>query len=762
VKVFKQSFQFGDHEVTLETGGIARQATGSVLVRVKDTVVLVAAVVKPEPSTMGFFPLTVNYQERLYAAGRIPGGFLKREGRPSENETLICRLIDRPIRPLFPEGYINEVQVVANVLSLDPEVTPDIPAMIGASAALALSGAPFMGPIGAARVGFIHDHYILNASKSQLENSQLDLVVAGTKDAVLMVESEADQLSEETMLGAVLFGHEQMQVAIQAINDLVKVAGNPKMAWEASQEDKALADAVKNACEKNLKAAYEIREKQTRHAKLDNLKAALCEKLVSETEESPTKADVLTVFKKLEKDHVRQTILNGELRIDGRDNRTVRPIRVEAGWLPRPHGSSLFTRGETQAMVTTTLGNERDAQIIDAMAGETRDTFMLHYNFPPYCVGETGMMGSPKRREIGHGNLARRAVTAILPSQEVFPYTIRVVSDITESNGSSSMATVCGSSLALMDAGVPVKAPVAGIAMGLIKEGDKFAVLSDILGDEDHLGDMDFKVAGSANGVTALQMDIKITGITKDIMEKALEQAKEGRLHILGIMNEVISKPRKELSAHAPRIYTMQVAPEKVKEIIGKGGATIKGMTEKYGVSIDLEDNGTVKIFAADQTTAQGAIQEIEGIVAEAEIGATYEGTVVRLEDYGAFVNFMPNKDGLVHVSQISEARVENVKDYFEIGDTARVKVLDIDRQGRVKLTMRDLDKSPDEVVIDAEESTPTQADSMTAEAKKGETAEKKPTRRRNTTKSKTSSTSKKPVKRPPEEDNTATADSTE
>jgi polyribonucleotide nucleotidyltransferase len=768
VKVFKQSFQFGDHEVALETGGIARQATGSVLVRVKDTVILVTAVVKSEPSTMGFFPLTVNYQERMYAAGRIPGGFLKREGRPSESETLICRLIDRPIRPLFPDGYMNEVQIVANVISFDPDVTPDIPAMIGASAALALSGAPFMGPIGAARVGFVDDHYILNPNKAQMENSKLDLVVAGTKDAVLMVESQADQLPEETMLGAVLFGHEQMQVAIQAINDLVKVAGKPKMPWQAPQENKALADAVKKAAEQELKAAYEIHEKQTRYAKLDEIKAALCEKLVSEAEDSPSQDDVLAAFGKLEKNHVRQTILNGELRIDGRDTRTVRPIRVEAGWLPRPHGSSLFTRGETQAIVTATLGNERDAQILDAMAGETRDAFMLHYNFPPYCVGETGMMGSPKRREIGHGNLARRAVTAILPSQEAFPYTIRVVSEITESNGSSSMATVCGSSLALMDAGVPVKAPVAGIAMGLIKEGDKYAVLSDILGDEDHLGDMDFKVAGSTTGVTALQMDIKITGITKEIMEKALEQAKEGRLHILGIMNEVINQPRKELSAHAPRIYTMKVAPEKLKEIIGKGGATIKGMTEKYGVSIDLEDDGTVKIFAADQTAAQGAIKEIEAIVAEAEIGATYEGKVVRLEDYGAFVNFMPNKDGLVHVSQISEERVENVSDHFDVGDTVRVKVLDIDRQGRVKLTMRDLDKlaeAPVEVVTDAEKA-PVEAD---ADQTKADTsgAEKKPTRRRsnsgNTAKRKPSSgTRKKPVKRPPAEDAADTNDSAE
>ena len=764
MKVFKQSFQFGDHEVTLETGGIARQATGSVLVRIKDTVVLVTAVVKSEPNNKGFFPLTVNYQERMYAAGRIPGGFLKREGRPSESETLICRLIDRPIRPLFPNGYMNEIQIVANVLSLDPEVTPDIPAMIGASAALALSGAPFMGPIAAARVGFVEDHYVLNPSKAQLENSQLDLVVAGTKDAVLMVESEADQLPEETMLGAVLFGHEQMQVAIQAINDLVKVAGKPKMAWEAPQEDTALADAVKQAAEKELKAAYEIREKQSRYAKLDDIKTALREQLVTDAEDSPTEDDVMGAFSKLEKNHVRQTILNGELRIDGRDTRTVRPIRVEAGWLPRPHGSALFTRGETQAIVATTLGNERDAQILDAMSGETRDMFMLHYNFPPYCVGETGMMGSPKRREIGHGNLARRAVSAILPNQEDFPYTIRIVSEITESNGSSSMATVCGSSLAMMDAGVPLKAPVAGIAMGLIKEDDKFAVLSDILGDEDHLGDMDFKVAGSATGITALQMDIKITGITKEIMEKALDQAKEGRLHILGIMNEVISQPRKELSAHAPRIYTIKVAPEKVKEIIGKGGATIKGLTEKYGVSIDLEDNGTVKIFAANQEGAQDAIKDIESIVAEAEIGAIYEGKVMRLEDYGAFVNFMPNKDGLVHVSQISEERVENVRDHFEIGDSVRVKVLDIDRQGRVKLTMRDMDK-PAEDNVETEATAPAPETDDTAETDSAD-AEKKPARRRSSSspakRKTTSGTRKQPVKRPPAEEGASDNDNTD
>lgn len=691
-KVFKKVFQFGAHEVTIETGAMARQADGAVVVRMGETVVLVTAVAaKKVKEGIDFFPLTVNYQEKMYAAGRIPGGFLKREGRPSENETLIARLIDRPLRPLFPEGFFNEIQVVATVLSLDPAVQPDIPSLLGASAALCLAGVPFLGPIGAVRVGFKDGEYLLNPSLTEIESSELDLVVAGTKEAVLMVESEAQQLPEEVMLGAVLFGHQEMQIAIHAIEELAKAAGKSKWDWQAPAMDQALVDAIKAEFGAQITEAYNIREKQSRYAKLGEIRTAIAEKFVNE-EAGVTEAKVEQIVFKLEERHVRETIINGGLRIDGRDTRTIRPIHIEHRVLPRPHGSAIFTRGETQALVVSTLGNEQDAQLLDAVHGESKDRFMLHYNFPPYSVGETGMIGSPKRREIGHGNLARRAISPVLPSDEQFPYTIRVVSEITESNGSSSMATVCGSSLALLDAGVPIKEPVAGIAMGLIKEGDKFAVLSDILGDEDHLGDMDFKVAGTQYGVTALQMDIKITGITKEIMAAALAQAKEGRAHILGLMNEVLSTPN-TFSPYAPRIYTMKINPDKIKEVIGKGGAVIRSITEECEVSIDLEDDGTVKIFAADKRAADAAIARINDIIAEVEIGAIYEGKVVRIAEFGAFVNILPNRDGLVHVSQIREERVEKVEDFLNVGDVVRVKVLEIDRQGRIKLTMRNLDE---------------------------------------------------------------------
>jgi polyribonucleotide nucleotidyltransferase len=630
----------------------------------------------------------VNYQERMYAAGRIPGGFLKREGRPSDNETLIARLIDRPLRPLFPAGFYNEVQIIATVVSLDPNISADIPALLGASAALSLAGVPFLGPIGAARVGFKDGEYLLNPSKTDIETSALDLVVAGTTEAVLMVESEAEQLPEEIMLGAVLFGHQEMQIAIQAIKELVSSAGKPQWDWQAAPTDEALLTQIKDTYLAEIVAAYQLKDKASRYAKLTALRTAATTQFVTET---VTKQKVLNLISGLEERHVRDTIITGGLRIDGRDTRSIRPIHIEHGVLPRPHGSALFTRGETQALVVTTLGNDRDAQILDAALGEYKDRFMLHYNFPPYCVGETGQVGSPKRREIGHGNLARRAISAVLPSQEQFPYTLRVVSEITESNGSSSMATVCGTSLSLLSAGVPIKEPVAGIAMGLIKEGDKFAVLSDILGDEDHLGDMDFKVAGTRFGVTALQMDIKITGITKEIMAAALDQAKAGRMHILGLMNEVISTPN-EMSPYAPRIFMLKVHPEKVKEIIGKGGSVIRSITEECGVTIDITDDGTVKIFSMSKPAADSAIARIQDIIAEVEVGAIYEGKVARIADFGAFVTILPGRDGLVHVSQIREERVENVGDFLAVGDTVRVKVLEIDRQGRIKLTLRDVD----------------------------------------------------------------------
>jgi polyribonucleotide nucleotidyltransferase len=692
VTAIKRSFQYGQHTVTLETGEIARQASAAVMVNMADTVVLVTAVGRKDVAPgRDFFPLTVNYQERTYAAGRIPGGFFKREGRPSEKETLTCRLIDRPIRPLFPKGFQNEVQVVATVMSVNPDVDPDIPAMIGASAALSLSGMPFKGPIGAARVGYINGEYVLNPGLAALKDSDLDLVVAGTEKAVLMVESEASMLSEEVMLGAVMFGHEQMQAAIRVINDLVAEAGKPAWDWTPPEENVALKEAVAAACEADLTAAYQIAEKQARTQRVNALRDAVVAKLATDEEGVPTADQVKAAFGSLEKRLVRGRILEGQPRIDGRDTRTVRPITVRTGVLPRTHGSALFTRGETQAMVIATLGTDRDAQIIDAIEGERRERFMLHYNFPPYCTGETGMVGTPKRREIGHGRLAKRGVQAVMPDESQCPYVLRVVSEITESNGSSSMASVCGTSLALMDAGVPLKAPVAGIAMGLIKEEDRFAVLSDILGDEDHLGDMDFKVAGSKDGVTALQMDIKIDGITREIMEKALEQAREGRLHILGRMAEAISEPRTEISAYAPRFITIKIHPDKIRDVIGKGGATIRALTEETGASIDISDDGTVKIASVDKAAGEEARRRIEELTADVEVGRIYEGRVAKIMDFGAFVNILPGRDGLVHISQISEERVASVADRLSEGDVVRVKVLEVDKQGRIRLSMKEV-----------------------------------------------------------------------
>ncbi len=683
-----KTFQYGEHRVTIETGEIARQATAAVMVDMEGTVVLVTVVGKQQADEgRDFFPLTVNYQEKAYAAGKIPGGYFKREGRPSEDETLIARLIDRPIRPLFPKGFQNEVQVVVTVMSLNPEISADIPAMIGASATLTLSGIPFDGPIAAARVGYIDDAFVLNPTATQLKDSSLDLVVAGTEQAVLMVESEANLLPEETMLNAVWFGHEQMQVVIDAIHELADEKGVIEWDWQAPIADEALAAAVKETSAADLEKAYQIADKQARQIELAELKAKVMAELVKE--EGPSESDVQKAFESLEKSIVRQRVLDGHPRIDGRDTRTVRPITVKTGILPKAHGSALFTRGETQAIVVATLGTAKDAQIIDALTGEYRQPFMLHYNFPPYCVGETGMMGSPKRREIGHGRLAKRGVAAIVPGQEEFPYTLRVVSEITESNGSSSMASVCGTSLALMDAGVPVKAAVAGVAMGLVKEGGSYAVLTDILGDEDQLGDMDFKVAGSKDGITALQMDIKIQGINKVIMKAALEQAKEARLHILGIMNELLTEPRKDISQNAPRIVTMHIKPEKVREVIGKGGSTIRSITEETGVSIDLDDQGKVNIFAVDGAAAAAAQERIEAIVAEVEVGQIYQGKVTKILDFGAVVTVLPSKDGLVHISQIAEERVESVSDHLEEGQEVRVKVLEIDRQGRIRLSMK-------------------------------------------------------------------------
>ena len=692
--VIKKTFQYGTHEVSIETGEIARQADGAVVVNVADTVVFVSAVGRKQADPgRDFFPLTVNYEEKTYAAGKIPGGFFKREGRPAEKETLTSRLIDRPVRPLFPKGFKNEVQVVAQVISLNPEVNPDIPALIGASAALAISGMPFQGPIGAARVGYIDGAYVLNPTKTELQTSQLDLVVAGTADAVLMVESEADCLSEDAMLGAVVFGHDQMQVAINAINELVAEAGKPAWDWQAPEVNTALADAVKAQSTTALTDAYQISDKQDRYTRIGEIRDAAVAALVPAEGEGEFAADdVKAQFHKLEGEIVRERVLDGSPRIDGRDTRTVRPVNVRTGVLPRTHGSALFTRGETQAIVVATLGTDRDAQIIDALDGEIRDRFMLHYNFPPFCVGETGFMGSPKRREIGHGRLARRGIEAVLPEADAFPYTIRVVSEITESNGSSSMASVCGTSLALMDAGVPIKAPVAGVAMGLVKDGDRYQVLTDILGDEDHLGDMDFKVAGTAEGVSALQMDIKIQGITREIMQDALAQAREARLHILGEMAKDIDSAREKVSDWAPTIVTIKIDPEKIRDVIGKGGATIRAITEETGATIDIDNDGTVKIASVEGAAGREAQNRIELITAEVEVGAIYEGRVARLMDFGAFVTILPGKDGLVHISQISDERVENVSDKLNEGDIIKVKVLEVDRQGRVRLSMRDLE----------------------------------------------------------------------
>jgi len=693
VNVHKKTFQYGPHSVTLETGRLARQADGAALVSMGDTVVLVTAVGRKEAAPgKDFLPLTVNYVEKTYAAGRIPGGFFKREGRPTEKETLTSRLIDRPIRPLFPEGFYNEVQVIATVISLDPEIDSDVPAMLGASAALCLSGMPFKGPIGGARVGYYDGKYLLNPTAKDLESSSLDLVVAGTADAVLMVESEAERLPESVMLGAVVYGHEQMQVAIRAIRELAAEAGKPAWQWSEAAGDAELATAVAAQAEAELTKAYALTEKQARYARIAEVKVAAVAALAAgETPKFDAKK-VSDELGRLEYNLVRRKVLAGERRIDGRDMRTVRPITVETGVLPRTHGSALFTRGETQALVTTTLGTGRDAQIIDALSGERKEPFMLHYNFPPFSVNEVSMQLAPKRREIGHGNLARRGISAVMPDMTTFPYVIRVVSEILESNGSSSMASVCGTSLALMDAGVPVKAPVAGVAMGLVLEGDKYQVLTDILGDEDHLGDMDFKVAGTADGVTALQMDIKIEGITKEIMKVALDQALEARLHILGEMAKVLSKPRETMSEWAPTIITMKIDPEKIREVIGKGGAVIRAITEETGTTIDIENDGTVKIASVIGTAGREAQRRIELITSDVEVGRVYEGKVVRLMDFGAFVQILPGKDGLVHISQISDERVERVSDKLKEGDLIRVKVLEVDRQGRVRLSMRSVD----------------------------------------------------------------------
>ena len=685
----KKSFQYGSHTVTLETGEIARQASGAVMVSIGETMVFVTAVgLKRGSEGRDFFPLTVDYQERTYAAGSIPGGFFRREGRPSEGETLLCRLIDRPIRPLFPKGFTNEVQIIATVMSLDPEINPDIPALLGASAACSISGLPFSGPVGAARVGYINGEYVLNPDRTQMEESDLDLVVAGTSKAVLMVESEAKELSEEVMLGSVVYGHEQMQVAIETIAELAKEVNTPVWEWEAAAPNEALAKAVADASEAGFGEAYQIADKQDRYARLSEIRSATREQL-SGDDDGYSEEEIRGAMDKLEKNIVRSRIIQGNPRIDGRDTKTVRPITVRTGVLPRTHGSALFTRGETQALVVTTLGTQRDAQIVDALQGSYRERFMLHYNFPPYCVGETGRVGSPKRREIGHGRLAKRGLLAVMPDAESFPYTIRVVSEITESNGSSSMASVCGSSLAMMDAGVPLTSPVAGVAMGLIKEGDDYAVLTDIMGDEDHLGDMDFKVAGTGKGINALQMDIKIDGITSEIMETALTQAHDARIHILGEMNKVISETRDDMSMYAPRYITMKINPDRIRDVIGKGGATIRMLTEETGASIDIDDSGTVMIASSDHAAGEECRRRIEQLTADVEVGTIYEGKVAKLMDFGAFVTILPGKDGLVHISQISDERVEKVSDKLSEGDTIKVKVLEVDKQGRIRLSMK-------------------------------------------------------------------------
>ncbi|MFA6409374.1 MAG: polyribonucleotide nucleotidyltransferase [Gammaproteobacteria bacterium] len=694
MKVIKKTFQYGNHTVNLETGYIARQATGAVLASMGDTTVLVAVVAAKEAKQdRDFFPLTVHYQERYYAGGRIPGGFMKREGRPSTIETLISRLIDRPIRPLFPKGFRNEVQIVATVMSMDPEINPDIPALLGASAALAISGVPFQGPLAGARVGYIDNAFVLNPTLSQLKTSKLDLVVAGTENAILMVESEAKELPENVMLDAVMYGHAEMQVAINAIREFAGEAG--KSAWSLVPEEAnlELVSKIEGATSAALKQAYTITDKQSRVMELKKIRQEVAAQLINpEDPNSPNAGQINGIVDDIEKRILREKVLSEKIRIDGRDTKTIRPININVGLLPRTHGSACFTRGETQAIVVATLGTGHDAQIIDVPAGESKERFMLHYNFPPYSTGETGMMSGPKRREIGHGNLAKRALQAVIPTEENFPYVLRVVSDITESNGSSSMASVCGGTLALMDAGVPIKAPVAGIAMGLIKEGERYAVLSDILGDEDHFGDMDFKVAGTIFGITALQMDIKIAGITKEIMHTALEQAKEGRVHILNLMLEKLPRPRENVSDCAPRIITIQINPEKIRDVIGKGGAVIRSIVEETGAKIDITDKGVVTIAAVDRSAAQAAIKKIESLVEEPEVGKIYTGKVVRLMDFGAFVNILPNRDGLVHISQITNKRVENVADYLSEGQEVKVKVLEIDRQGKIRLSMKESD----------------------------------------------------------------------
>jgi polyribonucleotide nucleotidyltransferase len=696
VKAIKKTIPYGRHTLTLETGEIARQADGAVLVSLDDTVVLVTVVGKTEVKPgQDFFPLTVDYQERTYAAGKIPGGFFKREGRPSEKETLTSRLIDRPLRPLFPEAFYNEVQIVATVMSSDSEIDSDIPAIIGASAALAISGIPFYGPIGAARVGYINGEYVLNPTKSELEETELDLVVAATDKAVLMVESEAKQLSEDVMLGSVVYGHQQMQAVINLINELAAEVGKQPWDWAPPETDVAMVEKLNALAWEDINAAYQIKSKQARSSKLDEIKSRVLGEMITEDMDTSAANQIKDALFALEAKVVRSQILNGEPRIDGRDTRTVRPISIRTGVLPRTHGSALFTRGETQALVVATLGTGRDEQIIDALQGEYTDRFMLHYNMPPYATGETGRVGTPKRREIGHGRLAKRALIAVLPSQEEFGYTMRVVSEITESNGSSSMASVCGGCLALMDAGVPVKAHVAGIAMGLIKEGNRFAVLTDILGDEDHLGDMDFKVAGTDAGITALQMDIKITGITAEIMKVALAQAKEGRMHILDLMKGALDHSRTEMSAYAPRIITMKINPEKIRDVIGKGGAVIRALTEETGTTIDIEDDGTIKIGCVNAEAGEEAKKRIELITAEVEVGQIYEGTVLKLLDIGAIVSLLPGKDGLVHISQIAHQRVNNVADHLKEGQQVRVKVLEVDDRGRVRLSMKALLDAP-------------------------------------------------------------------
>jgi polyribonucleotide nucleotidyltransferase len=689
VSAIKKTFQYGDQTVTMETGEIARQCS-AVIVSMGETQVL-ATVVGDKNAMEGrdFFPMTVDYQEKGYAAGQIPGNFFRREGRPSEAETLLCRLVDRPLRPLFPKGFTHEVQVILTVISFDPQINPDIPALLGASAAMSISGLPFNGPVGAARVGYIDGNYVLNPTADQMEASQLDLVVAGTEGAVLMVESEAKELPEDVMLGSVVFGHEQQQVAINAIRELAAEVNTPAMEWSAPEENTALLEAVEKEGAEAITAAYKVADKQDRYTLLGKVREEIVDKVADDEKDGFSSDAVKGAIGKLEKKIVRGRIISGEARIDGRDTSTVRPITIRTGVLPRAHGSALFTRGETQALVVTTLGTERDAQLIDTLSGNYKEQFMLHYNFPPYCVGETGRVGGTKRREVGHGKLAKRGVSAVMPNNEDFPYTIRVVSEITESNGSSSMASVCGSSLSMMDAGVPISAAVAGVAMGLIKEGDDYAVLTDILGDEDHLGDMDFKVAGTTNGVTALQMDIKIQGITKEIMDKALAQANAGRMHILGEMNKAITTPREDVSEFAPRYITMKINPDKIRDVIGKGGATIRSIQEETGANIDIDDSGNIKIASVDLEAGNEARRRVEQITADVEVGTVYDGKVAKLMDFGAFVTILPGKDGLVHISQICEERVQNVSDKLSEGDVVKVKVLEVDKQGRIRLSMK-------------------------------------------------------------------------